>query len=250
MEPITEHIRTYIRDTFPSPMLKMEWLVATLQEIKSSLEYLIQDDELSEDHITLTELRSRILNSPFADTMVPGTGLPRRITHPMTHTKLEGPIVLDLLHMDEIGVSAFRLERVRMDRDEACFLNMLRLASFCPGITEEMILRASTQLPEYPRKRLKIYLSDGTIELIAMEYMPLPLKLGITPMGTKLVLEKVPIIGGVAFLDSDNTKVMGGCTPELEDEHLKRLRKDWHLRMKEELQALTEAENNPQNLLS
>ena len=52
--------------------------------------------------------------------------------------------------------------------------------------TEDGLLEMKRRLPQYPHKCLKLTLSDGTVELDAIELEPLGLRLGATPMGTKV----------------------------------------------------------------
>ena len=132
------------------------------------------------------ELERRILHSRFSDVMKAGTGLPYRIGSSMVHTTLEGPIVLELVHMTDVGVSAFSLERVRQDRDQKLYLEMLALARAGQTATEESLLEIMSALPEYPRGTLKLILTDGHTELHAVEYKQLPFKLGRTKIGLKV----------------------------------------------------------------
>lgn len=118
----------------------------------------------------------------------PGTGLPNRVNKPKVHTTLEKPVVLELVHLTDVGVGAMALERVRQNRERRIFLD--QMARTCDSY-EAQTLRdlewLRPELEEYPRKRLKLFLSDGNTELQAIELERLEgIALGTTPMGTKV----------------------------------------------------------------
>ena len=118
--------------------------------------------------------------------MEKGTGLPPRVNLPSTITTIEGPIVLELVHMVEVGVSAFTLERVRLDREVEMLSRFSEAArSGTPPSTFD-IAKWEASLPLYPKNSLKLYLTDGEIELEAMELKPLPFNLGCSSIGTKV----------------------------------------------------------------
>lgn len=101
-------------------------------------------------------------------------------------TTLEGPIVLELKHLTDMGISAFKLERARYGRDRSFYLRMSTLAEEGEIATPDKLQAIRENLPRYPYKCLKLVLSDGTTELEAVELEPLGLRLGATPMGTKV----------------------------------------------------------------
>ncbi|TEB19143.1 hypothetical protein FA13DRAFT_1647364, partial [Coprinellus micaceus] len=158
------------------------WLLKTCDEIKDIMG--LCPDEHFEEYSD--ELEGRILRSKFSDIMRAGTGLHHRIGSPMVHTIIEGPIVLELLHITDVGVSAFTLERVRQDRDQMLYLELLALARAGQAVTEERLLDIKSGLPEYPRGVLKLTLTDGHTEMQAVEYKRLPFKLGKTMIGLKV----------------------------------------------------------------
>jgi RecQ-mediated genome instability protein 1 len=118
--------------------------------------------------------------------MQAGTGLHHRIGSPTVHTTLEGHIVLELVHITDIGVSALSLERARQDRDQSIYLKLLASAQAGRTTTEKGWLDLKNALPEYPRGVLKLILSDGHTELQAVEYKCLPFKLGKSKIGLKV----------------------------------------------------------------
>ena len=158
------------------------WLLKTCEEIKEILG--LSPDEHFEEYGD--EIERRILHSKFSDIMQGGTGLHHRIGSSTIHTTIEGPIVLELLHITDVGISAFSLERVRQDRDQMLYLELLALARAGQIITEEGLLGVKHALPEYPRGVLKLILTDGHTEIQAVEYKRLPFKLGKSKIGLKV----------------------------------------------------------------
>jgi hypothetical protein len=134
------------------------------------------------------EVFKAILCSSFSHTAVPGTGLPRRVNHSKVHHHLKGPVVLELVHLTDIGVSALKLERVRQDRDRRAYLDRVAQTTSSGGQALREVEWLGPKPEKYPRKCLKLFLSDSALELQAIELEPLPLVLGDTPMGTKVGL--------------------------------------------------------------
>lgn len=127
------------------------------------------------------------MNSKLEETAEVGTGLPPLISASTTYTTIDHPVVLQLVHITEVGISAFLLSSVREERDKAYRCGLLSLADHggCP--TPSNLETIEESLPEYPRKCLKMYLSDGrtTIEAMELEIIP-ELRLGKTRMGVKV----------------------------------------------------------------
>lgn len=126
--------------------------------------------------------------TPFTKMAVPGTGLNYHITHPKVHGTLE-KAVLELVHMTDIGISVLDLERVRQNRDRRTYLNIVSQTPRPEGeaTRDSDVYPRVRMLEEYPRRRLKLFLSDGFIELQAIECERLSqIELGETPMGTKV----------------------------------------------------------------
>jgi RecQ-mediated genome instability protein 1 len=159
------------------------WLLANYEGVEEILG--LNPEEHFEEYGD--ELEKRVLHSRFSDIMQAGTGFPNRIGSTMVHTIIEGPIVLELIHITDVGVSAFSLERTRQDRDQALYLQLLALARAGRTITKEGLLDLKRALPEYPRGVLKLILSDGHTEIQAVEYKRLPFKLGKTKIGLKVL---------------------------------------------------------------
>lgn len=131
-----------------------------------------------------------VQGSSFSDIAEPGTGLPEGINSEKVHISLEKTTVLELVHLTDIGVSALTLEGVRQEREHRLYLDRLARSSSCQ---QGQVLRdyewLRPRLVPYPRRRLKLFLSDGSIELQAIEFERLSnIELGVTPMGTKVLV--------------------------------------------------------------
>ena len=101
---------------------------------------------------------------------------------------LRDPVVLELVHLSELGVSALTLEGVRQERERRMYLDRrTHTSSSAEGQELRPVDLAIPYLEPYPRRRLKLFLSDGRVELQAIELERLnDVKLGTTPMGTKV----------------------------------------------------------------
>ncbi|KAJ3518699.1 hypothetical protein NMY22_g13548 [Coprinellus aureogranulatus] len=169
---------------------------------------------------------------------------PNRIAHPRFYNIIRGPIVLELVHLTDVGVSALTLECARQDYTRRRFLGKIARA----GSTEGQVLGDlgwQAMVEEYPRRRLKLTLSDGYTELQALELERLPFQLGVTSMGRKIRLRNVPIIAGVAYLLEENIEDMGGTVNSLDRAHQRRLYEELQKRMDED-----EAEAEVRGLLN
>jgi len=154
------------------------------------------------------QIADAILGSPFSDIAEPGTGLPDGINSEKFHISLEKTIVLELVHLTDIGISAMTLEGVRQEREHRVYLDRLARSS---SSQQGQVLREyewlRPRLEPYPRRRLKLFLSDGSIELQAIEFEHLfDIELGVTPMGTKVLvsvrLYLSPLMRAQCFPDS------------------------------------------------
>ena len=137
------------------------------------------------DHI-VHGIHEEIRNTSLQDMAVAGTGLAPFINSPTAHGNLEGPFVLEITHVIEIGICASDLEEVRQER--AHIRHQQRVSRARAASRRGRTTQSAVQVvPDYPRKRLKIFLTDGFIELEAIECGNVPeIALGETPMGTKV----------------------------------------------------------------
>ncbi|KAJ3524314.1 hypothetical protein NMY22_g11054 [Coprinellus aureogranulatus] len=165
-------------------------------------------------------LNEKIHNSRLEDFTVPGTGLQPPVNPRFAYGFVHGPILLEITHVTEIGISALRLEAVRQERE---------LIRHQAGLVVPA-------LPRFPRRCLKIFFTDGFTELEAIELEPLPnFALGETPMGRKVFVSDFPIIAGVAYLHPRNVAIVGGSNTDREAEHSMRLVRELQNRVREEL---------------
>jgi len=126
-----------------------------------------------------TAVQTQYLSSNLSDSTVPRTGFPEKLEEQVNHV-VKGPILVEITAMDDIGVSAFTLNKTRLVREERMAAGELE-----QGDGDEEI-EGEGPIPKYPRSTLSLRISDGTYALKALEYKPLPeLVLGSTPLGCK-----------------------------------------------------------------
>jgi hypothetical protein len=76
-------------------------------------------------------------------------------------------------------------------------------------------IRTKNMEPSYPRKMLKVILTDGIQTIIGMEYKKIPFLSIVTPIGTKVQLTNATVRRGVLLLDSQNVTILGGVIANL-----------------------------------
>jgi RecQ-mediated genome instability protein 1 len=143
------------------------------------------------DHTGITRfiraVENALLHARWANIMEPGSGLPLFVGLKSMYITLDEPIVLELVHMAEVGVSAFALEKVRLEREQAIYTCFSKASSFGETLSLNELSRLEDSLPDYPRNTLKLYLTDGAVELEAVELRRIPgLDLGRSSMGLKV----------------------------------------------------------------
>ncbi|KAJ3495294.1 hypothetical protein NMY22_g19956 [Coprinellus aureogranulatus] len=212
---LTARLVRHFRTTYPIPQISREWLEQTIDSIVEETEMPFFDYA----HLS-HQVNEKILNSRLEDITVPGTGLQPPVNPRFAYGFVHGPILLEMTHVTEIGITAFHLEAVRQERE----LVRHRAGPAVPA------------LPRFPRRCLKILFTDGFMELEAIELEPLPnFALGETPMGRKVFVSNFPIIAGVAYLHPRNVAIVGGSNPDREAEHSTRLVRELRIRVREEL---------------
>ncbi|KAF8896422.1 hypothetical protein BD779DRAFT_1608647 [Infundibulicybe gibba] len=175
-----QQVLDWLNRKYPKPRVDPQWL-------DECYGWLVNDQGLSATGARLQELldalESQLLQSSLQDSMLPGTGLPTRISLSSNPpTKLTGPPVLvEITSITEIASSAHSLNQTRIARME-------RMSN---GATEEgdgdEEVEGEGPIPKYSRGMLRLELSDGTTTLKAIEYRSIPeLTLGITPLGYKV----------------------------------------------------------------
>ncbi|RXW12582.1 hypothetical protein EST38_g13274 [Candolleomyces aberdarensis] len=179
-------VQQFIEENFPRPTINIHWLMKTCHAIESK-------HSLSPgmtEHITsfIRALENTILHARWSDIMECGTGLPRFVGLKSMYTTLDKPVVLELVHLAEVGMSAFALEKVRLEREQAIFSCFSRASNAGQTVSLNELSRLEDSLPDYPRNTLKLYLTDGVIELEAVELRHIPaLDLGRSLMGLKVL---------------------------------------------------------------
>ena len=110
-----------------------------------------------------------ILHSDLEDSTIHGTGLPGNIGDSESKSTIKGPLLVQIVDMDEQGVNAFDLLQTYHARID-----------YQPDESHKPI-------PTYTRKTLSFTLSDGYTAFKAAEQSPLPqLNLAETPLGAKV----------------------------------------------------------------
>ncbi|TEB18725.1 hypothetical protein FA13DRAFT_1719542 [Coprinellus micaceus] len=218
------------RINFSHPKLSKPWLSQQLENIIDTAGFPYFDYTYCSG-----ALNDAILNASFREIAEIGTsGLSNHLQHRTPQSLLVGPIVLEIVHIIEVGRNTFEVEEVHQTR---CNIQWEYRRSIMQSVTQSnpalrLLPPHYSTLPPYPRDRLKVFLSDGFLELEALETQRLPnLTLGRTPMGTKVRLTNVPILVGVAQITLQNVVVLGGEVPERELEHSVRLFRDMETRL-------------------
>ena len=128
-----------------------------------------------------------LLWSNFRDSMEHGSGFPTNINHPSTFTVFEGPILLELVSMTDIGTSALVLEHFRLLREAEVLRHRSIAADRWINLSLDDLAGLRPLLTPYPRNTLKLLLTDGLTLLEAIEFSPLrQFALGTTPLGCKV----------------------------------------------------------------
>ncbi|KAK0500413.1 hypothetical protein EDD18DRAFT_1069037 [Armillaria luteobubalina] len=175
---VPPQVTQFIERAYPRPRVDPEWLQACY-------DWVLEDKQLklaTDIQQILKHVEEQLLCSNLQDSMLQGTGLPADIANPDTqHTLVPGPVLVEIVSINDIGVSAYNLNKIRITRDE-------RIAAGEQEVGEgDVEVEGEGPIPAYTRSMLQMDLSDGTITLKAMEYRPLrDLTLGETPLGCKV----------------------------------------------------------------
>ncbi|TEB21555.1 hypothetical protein FA13DRAFT_1716728 [Coprinellus micaceus] len=208
------------RKKFSRPQLSQEWLSQTLENVIDAAGFPYFDYAYCDG-----ALADAILNAPFEEIALRETsGLSTHVHPQASGTLLVGPIVLEIVHiMESVQTHLKRFTKRVTQNDPTLRIPRPHYAT----------------LPQYPRNRLKVVLSDGFLELEAVECQRLPnVELGKTPTGTKVRLTNFPVLLGVAQISPQNFVVLGGEVPGRELEHSVRLFRDIEMRLEEEVEAM------------
>ncbi|KAJ3054943.1 recQ-mediated genome instability protein 1 [Rhizophlyctis rosea] len=122
----------------------------------------------------------------------------------------DGGIVLQVNDVMEVGVSVQHLLDCVLDLTPQ--KSMPRLAEV--DDEEEVVKKVG----KFPRKMLKLILTDGMQSLPAMEFSFLPDFSLQIPIGMKVVVRNAKLRRGVLLLKQQNVECLGGSVPELNEE--------------------------------
>ncbi|KAI0671737.1 DUF1767-domain-containing protein [Trametes maxima] len=176
MTPPPAQVLQWLKRTYPRPTVDPEWLEGCYTWIEQEL-HLDTTRDMSE---ILNNVDTQLLESSFSDSMVAGTGFPPNVLN-AKQTFLEGPILVEVIGIMEIGHSAYSLLQIYESRQEYRKQADLRAAG------GDADVEGQKPMPKYPRSMLQLQLSDGVSTLPAVESVKLPeFELGETPLGYKV----------------------------------------------------------------
>ncbi|KAJ7274290.1 hypothetical protein B0H12DRAFT_1319303 [Mycena haematopus] len=199
----------WLNEQYPSPRVDPEWLDACYAWVTTEHHLDPAANMLAiKEHV-----EAQLLQSDLCDSMSHGTGIPLALLTAVSG-RLQGPVLVEITALMEVGSSALTLDQVRIAREER-----FAAGAGLDGEENEADLEVDGEgpVPNYPRSMLRFELSDGASTLSAIEYRPLPeLTLGVTPLGYKMVLKDVLIRRGMAFLEPACVTLRGHQTEDRE----------------------------------
>jgi RecQ-mediated genome instability protein 1 len=198
--PVVAEVRDYLARRYPKPSVDpvcleytykdasltrysaQEWAMAAVAWLQDQLS-LDPNAEHAPQHL-LDNVDLQLLQSDLSDSMLHHTGLPTRVQSikngVIATPATGGPILVQILEVMEIGASAFNLMNVRQARKDGTDLSGLAVG------TEEEGGEGAKEAT-YPRGMLSLTLSDGSVQVKAIEYRKIEgLALGETPLGFKV----------------------------------------------------------------
>jgi len=173
---------THVQERVPDSYSAQEWTTAAVAWLQDQLSLDPNAQHPSQD--LLYNIDSQLLQSDLSDSMLHHTGLPTRVQSMkngvIATPATGGPILVQVLEIMEIGTSAFNLINVRQARKDGTDLSGLAVG------TEEEGGEGAKEA-KYPRGMLSLTLSDGSVQVKAVEYKKIEgLTLGETPLGFKV----------------------------------------------------------------
>ncbi|KAI0649115.1 hypothetical protein C8Q79DRAFT_493110 [Trametes meyenii] len=209
MAPPPTQVLQWLKRTYPRPTVDPEWLQGCYTWIEQELPHLNTARDMP---IILENVNTQLLQSNFADSMVAGTGFPPNVLN-AEKVFLEGPILVEIVEIMEIGHSAYSLLQTYESRQEYRKQADLRAAGGDADAEEQK------PMPKYPRSMLQLELSDGVSTLPAIESKKLPeFELGETPLGCKMIIKNVWIRQGTALLKPDCIELKGHQTADRDEQ--------------------------------
>lgn len=174
--------RIHVQERVPDSYSAQDWTIAAVTWLQDQLSLDSSAEHASQDLLDNIDLQ--LLQSDLSDSMLHNSGLPTRVQS-MKNVVIAtpatgGPILVQILEMMEIGVSAFNLMNVRQARKDGTDLSGLAVG------TEEEGGEGAKEA-KYPRGMLSLTLSDGSVQIKAIEYRKIEgLVLGEIPLGFKV----------------------------------------------------------------
>ncbi|KDQ24756.1 hypothetical protein PLEOSDRAFT_1107687 [Pleurotus ostreatus PC15] len=206
--PVPPAVTNWLRTTFPRPQVDPVWLEDCYEWLQSEAPQPLTTPEV------INGIRNQLLFSGLSDSMVRGTGFPPDIGE-MQGTRLPGrPILVEIVQIEEIGLSALSLQKTLESRLERAAAGETEEGD---PLEDDGIGEVGGRIPKYKRSMLKLHLSDGHVVIPAIEYRPLPeLELGVTTLGYKLQLKDALVRGGTVFLEPATVTLLGHSNAELD----------------------------------
>ncbi|KAF7374800.1 DUF1767 domain-containing protein [Mycena sanguinolenta] len=207
--PVPPQLTAWLNEQYPSPRVDPEWLDACYAWVTTEHHL----DPAANMPAIKEHVEAQLLQSDLCDSMSHGTGIPLPLLTAVSE-RLQGPVLVEIVALTEVGSSALALDQVRVARAE-------RFAAGA-GLDEaeneaDLEVDGEGPVPNYPRSMLRFELSDGASTLSAIEYRRLPeLTLGVTPLGYKMVLKDVLVRRGMAFLEPACVTLKGHQTEDRE----------------------------------
>ncbi|KAJ6513139.1 hypothetical protein C8R45DRAFT_335577 [Mycena sanguinolenta] len=207
--PVPPQLIAWLNEQYPSPRVDLEWLDACYAWVTTEHHL----DPATNMPAIKEQVEAQLLQSDLCDSMSHGTGIPLPLLTAVSG-RLQGPVLVEIIALTEVGSSALALDQVRVTRAE-------RFAAGA-GLDDaeneaDLEVDGEGPVPNYPRSMLRFELSDGASTLPAIEYRPLPeLTLGVTPLGYKMVLKDVLVRRGMAFLEPACVTLKGHQTEDRE----------------------------------
>jgi RecQ-mediated genome instability protein 1 len=158
----------------------------------------LQLDQGSQWDELAKQVELQLLQSDLADSMQRQTGFPASI-HNMKNGVIGtrasgGGILVQINAITEIGASAFTLKNVRQARMDKADMTGLTKDKIDTEAGEDQVNSTAREvdeedvtMPSYPRSMLSLMVTDGNLQIKAIEYKKInDLKLGETPLGCKV----------------------------------------------------------------
>ncbi|CAG8697125.1 11868_t:CDS:2 [Dentiscutata erythropus] len=182
-----------------SIQLQDAWLQQCLDKLQSKLEY-----QNANNQKLYQAVYNEFLDSDLKYSMKPH--LPPFIDN--THKIIIGehyPVTLQVVEIFEVGIPNQTLFDI---------INSHLSGSIKQGHKYNDIRDKKIEAIQFPREMLRLYLTDGTQIIDAMELKPvLQLNL-LTPIGTKISVKNTLILRGVLCLESQKVTILGGFKGE------------------------------------